>query len=147
MQKPLTVIIIGSLMILPGCSGSRPGNLGIRDGQLAPCPSTPNCVSTYATDETHGIKPYTYNGTLDEAKAKLVTVIGNLPRTKIISNDGPYVYAEFTSKVLRFVDDVEFIFDDATKTVQFRSASRLGKSDIGVNRDRMETIRREFMKE
>jgi uncharacterized protein (DUF1499 family) len=147
MQKPLTTIIIGSIMILPGCSGSRPGNLGIRDGQLAACPSTPNCVSTCAADKRHAIKPYTYTGPLDEAKAKLVSVIGHLPRTKIIFNDGPYVYAEFTSKVWRFVDDVEFIFDDATKTVQFRSASRLGRSDLGANRNRMETIRREFMQE
>ncbi len=81
---------------------------------------------------------------MDEAKQRLIQVINSLPRTRIISNAGNYVDAEFTSLMWRFVDDVEFIFEDNSKTVQFRSASRLGSGDMGVNRKRMETIREKF---
>ncbi len=126
------------------CSGTRPSNLGVHDGKLAPCPASPNCVSTFATDKTHAIKPLSYAGTIVEAKQKLIRVIDSLPRTRIISDSGNYLDVEFTSLLWRFVDDVQFVFDDSAKTIQFRSASRLGYGDMGVNRKRMETIRARF---
>jgi uncharacterized protein (DUF1499 family) len=76
-----------------------------------------------------------------DAKAVLKTVIAGLPRTKLVEEDDTYLHYEFTSLLLRFVDDVEFLFDDETKTVHFRSASRTGYGDLGVNRRRMEDIR------
>jgi uncharacterized protein (DUF1499 family) len=134
----------GLFLILCSCSGTRPSNLGVHDGKLAPCPESPNCVSTFATDKTHAAKPLSYTGTMDQAKQKLITVINSLPRTRIISDKGDYLDVEFTSQLWRFVDDVEFAFDDSAKTIQFRSASRLGKGDMGVNRKRMETVREKF---
>jgi uncharacterized protein (DUF1499 family) len=116
----------------------------VHDGKLAPCPESPNCVATLATDKTHAIKPLSYIGTVDEAKQKLIRVINSQPRTRIISDKGDYLEAEFTSFLWRFVDDVEFVFDNGEKTIQFRSASRLGYGDMGVNRKRMETIREKF---
>ena len=68
-------------------------------------------------------------------------MIASLPRTKLIAEDEAYLHYEFTSRLLRFVDDVEFVFDEGTKTIHFRSASRIGYGDHGANRDRMEEIR------
>ncbi len=108
---------------------------------LSPCPPSPNCVSTEAIDETHAIAPFQYMKSRAEAKEALKTVIAMLPRTKLVDEDVSYLHYEFTSLLLRFVDDVEFLFDEATKTVRFRSASRMGYSDLGVNRKRMEQVR------
>jgi uncharacterized protein (DUF1499 family) len=110
--------------------------------QLAPCPSSPNCVSTKAQDEGHAIALYRYQKTRAEAKEALKTIIQSLPRTKLVEEDETYLHYEFTSLLLRFVDDVEFLFDDDAKTIHFRSASRTGHSDFGVNRRRMEEIRK-----
>jgi uncharacterized protein (DUF1499 family) len=108
---------------------------------LPPCPSSPNCVSTQATDEGHAIEPIRYQKPRVEAKEAMKAAIATLPRVKLVEEDGSYMHYEFTSLLLRFVDDVEFLFDDATKTVHFRSASRTGYSDLGVNRQRMEQVR------
>lgn len=113
-------------------------------GQFAPCPDSPNCVSTQATDEEHGIAPYTFDGSAGEAKAALLTAINAMPRAQIVSETDTYLHVEFRSRIFRFVDDVEFFIDDASKTVEFRSASRVGHSDLGVNRKRMEEIRSRF---
>jgi uncharacterized protein (DUF1499 family) len=109
--------------------------------QLPPCPSSPNCVSTEASDERHAILPFRYRKSRAEAKELLKAVIRSMARTKIVEEDGVYLHVEFTSLLLRFVDDVEFVFDDETKTIHFRSASRTGYGDFGVNRKRMEDIR------
>lgn len=108
---------------------------------LAPCPSSPNCVSTKAQDEGHAIAPFRYRKSLTEAKAALKTTVTALPRTKLVEEDEAYLHYEFTSLIMRFVDDVEFLFDDETKIIHFRSASRIGHSDFGVNRKRMEHLR------
>jgi len=111
--------------------------------QLPPCPSSPNCVSTLApaNDERHAIAPYRYRKSRVEAKEALKAAVATLPRTKLAQEDESYLHYEFTSLLLRFVDDVEFLFDDDTKTIHFRSASRTGYGDLGVNRRRMEEIR------
>ena len=109
--------------------------------RLDPCPSSPNCVSTQAQDEGHAIAPLRYRKSRAEAKEALKEVIRSLPRTKLIEEDESYLHYEFTSLLLRFVDDVEFLFDDDTKTIHFRSASRTGYGDLGVNRTRMEQVR------
>ncbi len=109
--------------------------------RLAPCSSSPNCVSTQATDQSRQIAPYRYQQSLAGAKDTLKTLINRLPRTKLVEETDGYLHYEFTSFLLRFVDDVEFVFDEERKTVQFRSASRAGYSDLGVNRRRMEDIR------
>jgi uncharacterized protein (DUF1499 family) len=110
--------------------------------QLVPCPSSPNCVSTKAEDAGHAIAPFRYQKTRPEAKEALKTIVRSLPRTKLVQEDETYLHFEFTSLLLRFVDDVEFLFDDEAKTIHFRSASRTGRSDFGVNRRRMEDIRK-----
>jgi uncharacterized protein (DUF1499 family) len=108
---------------------------------LAACPSSPNCVSTQAQDEGHAIAPIRYRKSRAEAKEALKEIVRSLPRTKLVEEDESYLHYEFTSLMLRFVDDVEFVFDDESKTIHFRSASRTGYGDLGVNRRRMEQVR------
>jgi uncharacterized protein (DUF1499 family) len=98
-------------------------------------------VSTHATDEGHAIAPFRYRKSRAEAKEALKDIVRTLSRTKLVEEDESYLHYEFTSLLLRFVDDVEFLFDDETKTIHFRSASRTGYGDLGVNRKRMEEIR------
>ncbi len=122
-------------------AGKRPDKLGVSDGFLAPCPNTPNCVSSQSSDTVHKIEPLTYNSTPQEAFANLKKLIQSQPRTRIITETENYLYAEFTIPIVGFVDDVEFLLDEAAKVIHVRSASRLGQSDLGVNRRRIETIR------
>jgi uncharacterized protein (DUF1499 family) len=111
---------------------------------LPPCPSKPNCVSTQATDVEHRIEPIHYNGSTAEAIKKLRAIVESMPRAKIVKSDATSITATFTTLIFRFVDDALFVFDDANKTLHFRSASRIGRSDWGVNRRRMEAIRQRF---
>jgi uncharacterized protein (DUF1499 family) len=127
-------VIVG-LLTLIGCAGDRPSTLGIQNNQLAGCPDSPNCVCSFETRESHGIAPL--NGDLAQVKA----AVSQMPRAVIISEDGNYLYAEFTSSLMGYVDDVEFLADPAQNIVHVRSASRLGYGDMGVNRARIEMIR------
>jgi len=143
-----TILLLGINIVSPGgitmFAGKRPTNLGVNNGKLAPCPSSPNCVSSQSEDTLHKIEPLTFNTSAAEAMANLRKVIESQERTTIISESPNYIYAEFKSKIVGFVDDVEFYLDEAAKVIQVRSASRLGQSDLGVNRKRIETIRAAF---
>lgn len=124
-------------------AGIPPTNIGINNGQLAACPFTPNCVSSQAaaTDAEHGIKPIEIGGDTAQRMKDLKLAIGSMPRSTMIKETNNYLYAEFASKLMGFVDDVEFYFDSDGKSIQVRSASRFGESDFGVNRQRIEEIR------
>ncbi|WP_449420667.1 DUF1499 domain-containing protein [Phormidium nigroviride] len=135
---PTTLAISGENTMF---AGKRPTNLGVQSGQLAPCPNSPNCVSSFSQDNEHKIAPLAYTSTSAEAIANLKKTILSLPKTKIITETNNYLYAEFTSALMGFVDDVEFLLDEESKVIQVRSASRLGQSDLGVNRKRIETLR------
>lgn len=111
---------------------------------LKPCPDTPNCVSTFSKKEGSAIAPISTKGTRDEVMAKIKKVLSEMPRTKIVSEKPNYVHVEFTSALFRFVDDVEFLLDEKNNTLHFRSASRVGHSDLGANRKRMEEFRIRF---
>lgn len=118
--------------------------LGVRDGRLAACPNSPNCVSTQAEDAAHRIAPLTFTGGANAAWERLHSVIATQPRVRIVSLRDDYLHATFTSLVFRFVDDAEFLLEKEGRSIHFRSASRLGYYDFGANRRRMEAIRRAF---
>ena len=99
-------------------------------------------MSTLGTSDRHRITPYRYRGSLDEAKRLLKEIVGAQRGARIVQEEETYLHVEFASRIFRFVDDVEFVFEDGAKTIHFRSASRTGYSDFGVNRNRMEEIRR-----
>jgi uncharacterized protein (DUF1499 family) len=124
-------------------AGNTPTNIGINNGKLTACPATPNCVNsqTSASDPEHSIKPIEISGDTAARMADLKLAIKSMPRSTIIKETNNYLYVEFTSKLMGFVDDVEFYFDSDGKSIQVRSASRLGESDLGVNRQRIEAIR------
>ncbi len=123
---------------------SRPRGLGVTAGRLAPCPATPNCVSTQADNPSQKIEPIPYTTSMAEAKQRLLTVIQATPRTTIIEDSPTYLAVVFRSALLRFPDDVEFYFDEPHKLIHFRSASRLGQGDLGVNRARMVALTKEL---
>ena len=131
-------------MILMGCSGKRVDYVGIKNGELTPCPGSPNCVSSQSVEKNHYVEPLIYISTKDEAYSKLKDVIKNMKYTKIIEENEKYVHVEFISAIFRFVDDVEFYLDDDNKTIHLRSASRTGYYDFGANRKRIELIRKMF---
>ena len=127
-------------------SGQQPTNLGVKDGKLAQCPASPNCVSSQSpeTDTEHNTAPLTFTSTSANALITLKAVIEDMPRTKVITEADSYLYAEFKSALMGFVDDVEFYLDRDAEVIHVRSASRLGQSDLGVNRKRIEEIRAKF---
>lgn len=143
-----TTLLMGEIAMgnkpLFSFSGKRPENLGVKDSKLAVCPNTPNCVSSQMpdSDAEHKIAPLTYKSEPAEALTKLKSVITGMERSEIISETDDYIYAEFASALMGYVDDVEFYLDPSQPNqIQVRSASRLGQSDLGVNRKRIEEIR------
>ena len=139
----LVVIAIGILAILARFVKSPP-YLGVRDGQLAPCPSSPNCVSTQSQDKTHGIAPIALDTPVQQAQTRLIGIIQAMERTRVIVTEPTYIHAEFRTPGIQYVDDVEFYLDEQAALIHFRSASRMPYWDWGVNRNRMEKIRRAF---
>ena len=118
--------------------------LGIDNGKLRPCPGTPNCVSSMATDKEHFIEPILISASTDDTRDIILKVLDEFSRVKVIETQDDYIHAEFTSLIFRFVDDVEFYFPKSESDVvriDIRSSSRVGRSDLGVNRKRMEAIR------
>ncbi len=112
--------------------------------KLKECPQSPNCVSSQSTDDLHRIEPLRYSGTSKEAMASLVVLLNSMKRAKIVIQTENYLHIEFTSALCQFVDDVEFVIDAQEKVIHVRSASRVGYSDLGANRKRVEKIREVF---
>ncbi|HEX9390208.1 MAG TPA: DUF1499 domain-containing protein [Usitatibacteraceae bacterium] len=127
-------------------SGSRPDGLGFNNGQFKAPPWKPNCVSSTVdkSDTKHYIAPLAFSGDAASAWLKLVGTVKAQPNTAVIKEQPDYLYAEFKSAGLGFVDDVEFALDAKAGVVQVRSASRLGIRDFGVNRKRIENLRAQF---
>lgn len=115
--------------------------LGVNQGHLASCPASPNCVVSQDGDSKHAIKPIEYHVDRDTARKTLAKVLTVVPRTSTIEESDDYIYATSKSRIFGFVDDVEFYFPKDENVIHVRSASRVGDSDLGVNRRRIEQIR------
>lgn len=124
-------------------AGRRPDYLGVTDGKLARPKRTPNCVSSQAepSDAEHFIAPIAFRGTPAQAMAAAREAVQSMERTTIVTEAPGYLYAEFRSRLLGYVDDVELYFDEKAGVFHVRSASRLGRRDYGVNRKRVEALR------
>ena len=114
---------------------------------IRPCPDRPNCVSSRGPEGPRKMDPIPYQGSVEDARRRILQIVSAFPRTTVVENSGNYLKVEVRSAIFSFVDDVEFEFDDAAKVIHFRSASRLGYYDFGVNRRRMEAIIRQFSDE
>jgi uncharacterized protein (DUF1499 family) len=137
----LTISLLGLVLMLTGCG--KP-DVGLTNGRFSPCPDSPNCVSSMAASPKHAIEPIAYEGRRDSAKQVMCSVIESMKRSRIILDSENYIHAEFRSFIFRFVDDVELFFPENTGVIHMKSASRTGYSDFGVNRKRLEEIRRRF---
>jgi len=118
-----------------------PDDLLAASGRLAPCPESPNCVSSLAEDKNHQIAPLAVHGTADAALERVIQTIEAMTRARIVTSGEGYLHAEFSSRLFRFVDDLELLYDDNVPGFQVRSASRAGYSDMGANRKRVEALR------
>ena len=117
----------------------RPADLGARDGRLSACRRSPNCVSSQAdpADREHYIAPIPFRGAMPDLRR----AVESMERSTVISAQGNYLYAEYRTRLLRYVDDLELHYDERAGLVHVRSASRLGRRDFGVNRKRVEALR------
>jgi uncharacterized protein (DUF1499 family) len=138
-RPSIAAIVIG--MPLFSCAGTRPTNLGVKDSRLAPCPSSPNCVSSDDADTAHRIPAFHLAVPAADAWRAVRSTIANQPRTKIIGETDDYLHAECSSAVFGFVDDLELHLRPSENLTAVRSAARLGHSDLGVNRKRVERLR------
>ena len=146
------VYLIASLVLLSPVIGlavlsalaTRPKNLGVSNGRLAPCPNSPNCVSPQNFDILHTMEAIGFDGPPEVAIRKLKAALAVIPRMELLTETESYLHAEVSSLIFRFRDDLEFVIDRQAKVIHFRSASRVGHSDLGANRARMEEIRKAF---
>lgn len=131
------------LLTAMSCASHPPKNLGLKDGRLRPCPNKPNCASSEFTNKPSWIKPFAFEGLAEDAWEKLkisvIAIGGNIEKDENI-----YLWATFRTKLFRFVDDMEFRMDAKNKVIHLRSASRLGYSDLGVNKRRVKKLRSKF---
>jgi uncharacterized protein (DUF1499 family) len=143
-----SVIGLGVLLLLVGLVVARlrtPSadevRVGIADGRFVPCPKTPNCVSTMATDAGHRIEAIPYRGTGEQAIKAARAALESLPRTRLLEEEANYLRAEARTLIFRFVDDVEIYVPAGEGLIHYRSASRVGQGDVGTNRKRYERFR------
>jgi uncharacterized protein (DUF1499 family) len=141
----VVLVLVGGVFLLLGrwlVARASPlsGELGVANGRLAPCPDSPNCVSSLATDERHRMGALGYAGETAVVQTAILAALNELPRITIVRDEPGYIHAEARSALWGFVDDVEFTFDEAAGLIHFRSAARLGYGDMGMNRARMEAI-------
>ena len=137
----LIFLTLTSSLMLPGAAWAATSSLGVNNGHLIACPASPNCVVSQDGDAKHAIDPITYHIDRAQAQETLLKVLNAVPRTEVIEKTDNYIHALSKSRIFKFVDDVEFYFPDDEKVIHMRSASRVGESDLGVNRRRMEQIR------
>lgn len=118
-------------------------NTGLENGRLNPCPNSPNCIgSMYAEDAAHFSAPWVYTCTRKEAMEALVSMMQEEAHTSILVNTNEYLHISVTIPVFKFVDDVEFYLPEGTQQIHFRSASRVGYSDLGANARRMRRFKK-----
>ena len=122
-----------------------PSNIGLVKGELAPLPKSPNCVSSYAIDKEKFVEPLPFVGDFETSKAKLLDAMKNYGEMKVISDDDIYVHIVFTTGKMKYHDDVELLFDKTLEKINYRSASRVGYSDRGLNKERYSEIKKKYL--
>lgn len=137
----ILALLLAVSLALVSCSGNSPANLGVSGSGMAPCPSSPNCVSSDALDSDHQISPFLLAVPAADAWPVVRDFVSKLPRTLIVHEKPGYLHAECRSALFGFVDDLELDLRSLEGIVAIRSASRLGYSDFGVNRRRVEALR------
>ena len=134
-------------IVMSNTMSKTPSYIGIKNGRLAPAfAAKPNNITTYEAGAYPQEEPLHYSGEQTAAKQRLITIMNELSRSKLVTDQGDYLHFTFQSRLFRFVDDVEFLFDDENKQIHFRAGARVGYSDLNVNQKRMAAIRGAFEK-
>ena len=146
MKRAMEICILSVMLAagVNGCSGVKWDGTGLGNEPLARCPDRPNCVSSQSQDVTHAIAPLRLKGNLTAGWDAIRGVVGSLPRCTLVEATDRYLHAECRSWLFRFVDDLEFQLDPVTGVIAIRSAARVGYSDFGVNRRRVEALRKKL---
>lgn len=140
----MTLFLI--VMSAVACAGQAQDSRSTTPADLAPCPDSPNCVSTKSKDPDRAMTPLPYIKSGKESMDRLVDIVRKMKRATIVSATPSYLHVEFRSALFRFVDDVEFVQEDSARLIHFRSASRTGYYDFGVNRKRMKEISDRYLR-
>lgn len=139
------IVLFGVILVALSIASRKQPELGLVDGRLQPCPASPNCVCSEYPGEASYIEPLAYTGSAQDAWSRLEQVIAGTGG-EVIARQDNYLRAVYQTPLLRFVDDVEFRLDQRQEVIQVRSASRVGRSDLGANRQRVARIREQFGK-
>ena len=134
------------VMSAVACAGHAQESRSKIPADLAPCPDSPNCVSTKSKDPGRAMPPLPYLNSAEESMNRLVSIVREMNRAVIVSASRESLHVEFRSALFRFVDDVEFVLDDSARLIHFRSASRTGYYDFGANRRRMQQISDRYLR-
>src|SRR5882757_2431236 len=148
----IVVLVLIVLAVAAGqlgfLQGTPPADLGVRDGKLKPPSMTENSVTSQAAlypdhpqRKYAEIAPLLVKGEGPVSIAQIKAIVEGMDGAKVVKSERGYLYAQFTTRLMKYVDDVEFWFDPAAKAIQVRSASRVGRGDMGVNRKRIEAVR------
>jgi uncharacterized protein (DUF1499 family) len=147
----LLVVVAVAAGQLGFLQGTPPTDLGVRDGKLKPPSMTENSVTSQAAlypdhpqRKYADIAPLRVKGDGPAALARIKAVVEGMDGAKVVKSEPDYLYAQFTTRLMKYVDDVEFWYDPSAKVIQVRSASRVGRGDMGVNRKRIEAVRAAF---
>jgi uncharacterized protein (DUF1499 family) len=117
-----------------------PSNLGVNQGKLAPMPKSPNAVSSQSEDPEKKVEPFPFKGTLNESKEQIKKALEAYGNVRIVTEEEQYIHAVCTTGTMKYHDDLEFYFNEKESVIHFRSASRVGYSDMGLNRERYERL-------
>lgn len=140
-QRLLLSVTLAIFLTLTAPTYAFASTLGLDRGYLSSCPTSDNCVVSQDADSKHAIEPIPYHVDRDKARETLLKVLTVVPRTQVIEQTDNYIHALSKSRIFKFIDDVEFYFPTNESVIHVRSASRVGESDLGVNRRRLEQIR------
>lgn len=144
-----TLLISGVILTLLGLTlyvknNKTPANIGVTNGVLAPIPRSPNAVSSQTSDKNKKVDPFPFKKGLPESKTAILEVLEAFTGLEIMQEEKNYIYAVSTTPKMGFHDDIEFFFDERTKVIHFRSASRIGYYDMGVNKERYNLLRKAY---
>ena len=134
-----------TIFIISSASGSGAEPLGTIEDKLAPCPDSPNCVSTHSKSKRHAMEPLPYLKTREASRERILSILKGMRRMEIVKLTKSTIHVEFRTALWGFVDDVVFFLDDIGRVVHFRSASRTGYYDFGLNRRRMKEISGKYL--
>jgi uncharacterized protein (DUF1499 family) len=139
----IVFFVISAVLLTVLSCASNPPKVQLVDGKLRACPNSPNCVSSESDSASSRVEPLTFEGRSEKTWGDLKETIRDMGGKIQEEHDG-YLWATFTSNLFRFVDDVEFRMVSTDGIIHVRSGSRVGYSDLGVNRRRVKKLRTLF---